>query len=155
VYWNVDAAAAPELVRLLTGGLNGAGVPFRMKVVDHPLRFDRCDAAVLYVPAPWFAETRGVVAGAAASLGRVLGRSTPAFTLPLVPGVGLAEDAGGSTSFGQRRCALLAEAVVVAHERREVHPEARLAVADERFAAEGVSLDEPYLEPALDGRHVL
>jgi HopA1 effector protein family len=155
VYWNLGAAAAPELVRLLSSALNGRRVPFRLKVLDHPLRFDRCDAAVLYLPARRFADARDDLTGAAAALARALGRRTPAFALELAPGVGLAEEAGGVLSFGQRRCALLADAVALAHERGVVAPDERLAIVAERFAEDGVSLDAPYREPALEGRHVL
>jgi hypothetical protein len=155
VYWNVGPAAAPELVRRLSSALNSRGVPFRLKVVDHPLRFERCDAAVLYLPARLFADARDDLAEAAATLARGLGRSTPAFTLETAPGVGLAEEAGGTLSFGQRRCALLADAVVLAHERGVVAPDEQLGLIVERFGEDGVSLDAPYREPALDGRHVL
>jgi hypothetical protein len=154
-YWNVGPAAAPELVRLLSTALNARGVPFRLKVADHPLRFARCDAAVLYLPASRFADVRQPLAGVAATLARALGRRIPAFTLELAPGVGLAEEAGGPLSFGQRRCALLAEAVVLAHERGVVAPDARIALVAERFGQDGVSLDAPYREPALEGKHVL
>ena len=80
-----------------------------------------------------------------------LGPQIPAFTLELAPGVGLAENAAAAESFGMRRCALLADAVVRAHE----HAIAALDAVAARFAEDGVLLDAPYLEPSLDGRHVL
>jgi HopA1 effector protein family len=57
-YWNVTAAGAPALVRELTSRLNAAGTPFRLKVVNHPARFERCDAAVLYLSGPAFMQVR-------------------------------------------------------------------------------------------------
>ena len=71
-----------------------------------------------------------------------------------MPGVGLAEDPDGE-SFGVRRCALLADGVVRAHEQRLVTTDERVDAVAARFAEDGVAIDAPYLEPALKGRHVL
>ena len=143
VYWNVTPAGAPALVDAITSRLNGDGVPFRLKVADHPYRFDRCDAAVLYLEARDFRGLRATLPEVAAEL--ALEPSTPAFTLKLAPGVGLAEDDGGE-SFGTRRCALLADAIVSAREG----PPTINAVA-ESFAEASVDIDAPY----RSGRHVL
>jgi hypothetical protein len=151
VYWNITAAGAPALVGALTARLNAAGIPFRLKVADHPYRFDRCDAGVLYVERERFRELRDLLAGVAAALATHLRRPIPALTLPLAPGVGLAEEDSGGDSFGERRCALLADGIVRAHE----HGEDPLATVADRFAEEGMRLDAPYRTPALEGRHVL
>jgi class II lanthipeptide synthase len=143
VYWNVTHAGAPALVEALTSRLNGDGVPFRLKVADHPYRFGRCDAAVLYLDARAFRTLRPTLREVAAEL--ALEPSIPAFTLELAPGVGLAEDDGGE-SFGARRCALLAEAIVYA---REASPP--IAAVAARFAEAGVDIDAPY----RSGRDVL
>jgi hypothetical protein len=155
VYWNLGPARAPDLVRSLTTELNARAVPFRLKVLDHPLRFDRSDAAVLYLPAPRFAGVRDGLARVASSLERALGRHVPAFTRELAPGVGLAEDGGGAISFGQRRCAPLAEAIVRAHDEGIRDREARIGLVAECFTRAGVRLEAPYRDPALEGRHVL
>lgn len=150
VYWSVARAGAPPLMRALTSGLNADGVPFRLKVADHPSRLDRSDAAVLYLPLEAFGLLRATLRKVA--LSTRLRRGTPAFTLELVPGVGLAEDDGASESFGVRRCALLADGIVRAHEQRTSKA---LDVVAGRFAEEGVDLDAPYREPTLAGQHVL
>ncbi|MEZ4571352.1 MAG: T3SS effector HopA1 family protein [Thermomicrobiales bacterium] len=36
VYWNLYSWGAATLVQGITGRLNGAKVPFRLKVVNHP-----------------------------------------------------------------------------------------------------------------------
>lgn len=149
VYWSVARAGAPPLMRALTSGLNADRVPFRLKVADHPSRLDRCDAAVLYLPLEAFAALRAMLREVARSTR--LRQGTPAFTLELAPGVGLAEDDGASESFGVRRCALLADGIVRAHEQRTSKA---LDVVAGRFAEEGIDLDAPYREPTLAG-HVL
>ena len=151
-YWAVTRRSAPQLVRELAGRLNREQVPFRLKVADHPARLDRCDAAVLYLPLDAFQELRPALEGVARSV--PLRRRAPAFTLALAPGVGLAEDDGGDESFGVRRCALLADAIVRTHEQRVGYADA-VDVVVARFAEDGLELDAPYREPAFAGRHVL
>jgi hypothetical protein len=151
-YWSVTRAGAPTLVRELTSRLNDDEVPFRLKIVDHPARLDRCDAAVLYLPFGAFGALRATLLEVALSM-RLRPR-VPAFTLELAPGAGLAEDDGAGDSFGVSRCELLAEGVVRAYERG-VRDDAAVDMIAERFAEAGVELDAPYREPSLAGRHVL
>jgi hypothetical protein len=154
-YWNVTAAGAAAIVRALTSRLNRERAPFRMKVADHPGRFDRCDAAVLYLPGEIFQTLKEALRETAAALAGCLRPQTPAFTLELAPGVGLAEDDGAGESFGVRRCALLADGIVRAHELGIETREARLEAIAARFAEDGVRIDAPYLDPSLAGAHVL
>jgi hypothetical protein len=153
VYWHVTDRGAPELVRALTTHLGAEGVPFRLKVADHALRYDRCDAAVLYVGLDAFDALRPFLIATAERLAHRLRPRIPAFTLALAPGAGLAEEAGASgASFGERRCEQLAEGLADAPAGDE---EARLAAVVARFERDGVAIDAPYLEPELAGRHVL
>jgi hypothetical protein len=154
VYWNVTPGGAATLIGELTARLNAAGVPFRLKVADHPFRFDRCDAAVLYVEGGVFLAIRAMLGEVAGALTGHLRPEIPAFTLRLTAGVGLAEDADGE-SFGVRRCALLADGIVRAHEYGLAAVEERVDAVAARFAEDGVAIDAPYLEPALAGRHVI
>jgi hypothetical protein len=151
VYWNVARTGAAALVGELTSRLNAGAVPFRLKVANHPLRLARCDAAVLYLAADDFPALRETLLEVAGSLTEHLRPRIPAFTLELVPGVGLAESDGTGESFGDRRCTLLADAIVRAHEQGVPGIDAVSA----RFAEAGVRMDAPYLEPSLCGRHVL
>jgi hypothetical protein len=154
-YWHVTRTGAPALMRAVTTRLNAAEVPFRLKVADHPFRLDRCDAAVLYVPADRLAAIRETLLEVATGLATHLRPEVPPFTLPLAAGVALAEDRGGVESFGTRRCRLLAEAIVRAHVEKVTGIGAQTDVVEEQFAGEGIALDAPYRDPSLDGRHVL
>lgn len=155
VYWNVGRDGAPLLVGALTSRLNAAGEPFRLKVADHPARLERCDAAVLYLSGDAFPALRDTLRQVAAELESRLQPDVPAFTLELAPGVGLAENGPEDESFGSRRCALLAEGIVRAHEQHIVRDADRVDVVAARFAEDGVLIDAPYLDPSLAGRHVL
>ena len=155
VYWHMTAPGAPALVRALSSRLNAETVPFRLKVANHPVRFDRCDAAVLYLPVEAFDVTRGMLADVATALTSWLRPRTPAFTRVLAPGLGLAESPTTGESFGKNRCALLADGIVHADERGVAPGAARIEAVIESLAESGVEIDAPYLEPSLDGLHVL
>ena len=155
VYWHITASGAPALVRALSSRLNAETVPFRLKVANHPIRFDRCDAAVLYLPIEAFEGVRAMLAHVAVTMASRLRPRIPAFTLALAPGVGLAESPATGASFGEHRCGLLADGIVGAHEQRVPSGAARVETVIENFAASGVRIDAPYLEPSLDGLHVL
>ena len=155
VYWDVGASGAPALVRALSSRLNAEEVPFRLKVADHPVRFDRCDAAVLYLPSEAFSGVRGMLAQVAATLASHLRPEIPAFTLAFAAGVGLAESTNTGESFGEHRCGLLADGIVDAAAQGVTPGPARVEAVIASLAAHGVMIDAPYLEPSLDGQHVL
>jgi hypothetical protein len=148
LYFNVSCAGAPTLIAELTSPLDRARVPFRLKVIDHPQRYGRCDAAVLYLNASDFRRTRGLLRGAVEACAGQLQPRAPVFTKPLAPGVGVGEERGGAgaESFGTRRCLLLARGAVAAHEGRIRDLHGRLATVERCFADAGIDLDAPYLE---------
>jgi class II lanthipeptide synthase len=155
VYWHITATGAPALMRALTTRFNASRTPFRLKVADHPARFDRCDAAVLYLPDARPEDAHATLLAVTAELGPHLRRAVPAFTLELAPGVGVAEHDGGPSSFGTSRCRLLAEAIVRGHALGVATVDERIGVVEERFARAGIAIDAPYRDPSLAGRHVL
>jgi HopA1 effector protein family len=153
LYFNLFASAAACLVAALTSALNGIGIAFRLKVVDAPERFSRCDAAVLYLDAGNFEPLRPVLRDVASRPG--LRELTPAFTKPLAPGIGLAEDPATGESFGSHRCRLLAEGVISAHHRGTRSPAERLTAVEAHFASQRVDLETPYLAPGSFDRYAL
>lgn len=155
VYWNVARTGAPALVGALASRLNADGAAFRLKVANHPLRLQRCDAAILYLEGDAFRQLRAALERIAGDLRTRLEPRIPAFTLDLAPGVGLAEGRGDGESFGVTRCELLADGIVRADARGAGRLADRLDEVARRFAEERISIDAPYLEPALAGRHVL
>jgi hypothetical protein len=155
VYWNTTAAGALMLMAHLTSLLNDQGLSFRLKVVAHPDAFTRCDAAVLYLLQNDFEAAAPALERAFAAVAGELGPAVPAFTKPLAPGVGLAEDPAQGTSFGWHRCGLVAEALVDAHRRGIDALERRLAGARAHFAAAGLSFEAPYLNAGSHDRYDL
>jgi hypothetical protein len=147
-YWNLRAEDAPTLIKDATRLLNDDHLPFRLKVVNDPTAYDRCDAGVLYVQRSDYERVLPVVRRILVKLGTNLKKATPVFTKVLAPGLGLAEEPAGSEgSFGQHRCRVLAEAILRIHERAVTGAADRLTVIEEAFTEEGISLAVPYLNP--------
>ena len=156
LYFNASCGGAPRLVAEITSALDRARVPFRLKVIDHPERFARCDAMVLYLHASDVRGRRRLLRRVVERCAAELHSRTPVFTKPLASGVGLGEERGGAAeSFGSRRCLVLAEAVVEAHEQRIRDRPRRLDLVERRFADAGIDLDAPYLEPGSEDGYSL
>jgi hypothetical protein len=147
VYWNLGAAGAPAYVGACTRLFNEARLPMRMKVANAPGRFDRCDAGVFYIRRADAAAAWELVRELRATLAPHLGAPTPALTKAVAPGVGVAEDPGGGESFGMHRCAIVAEALIRAHERGVGDLTERVELVAACFEEVRLSLDAPYLSP--------
>jgi hypothetical protein len=150
LYWNVTPRGAIRLIEVLTPRLNAAGIPFQLKALTNPAAYTRTDAAVLYVPGAAFAEVRDILTESYTALRADLGPLVPALTLPLAPGLGLAEDPAPGESFGLHRCALLAEALLQAYLAGQASEDQRFAAVVTRFAAAGIDLQRPYLNPGSE-----
>jgi hypothetical protein len=156
VYFNVTAAGAAALVAMSTRMLNDAQLPFRLKVLDHPTGYVRCDAAVLYLETRGFHRARAALSSIASGCARHLRAEAPAFAWPLVPGVSVGEHRPQlGASFGTSRCRLVAEGIVAAHERGERRLSDRLDAVARRFADHGLDIGVPYLTPGSSRRYAL
>jgi hypothetical protein len=146
-YWHLTPDGAATFVGSATSRLNAGRLSFRLKVLRDPSLYDRCDAGVVYARKSDYQGVSRILAGVYQEVSDALEPGIPAFTKPLAPGLGLAEDPGDGQSFGEHRCRLLAEALVAVHEAglRSV-PERTRAVAD-RFEREGLDLDAAFLNP--------
>lgn len=143
-YVHVGAADAVEFVRVATARLNRAALVFTLKVVDDPDGYDRCDTATVYARRTDRTPMTAQVMAIAARFGDRLEPAVPALTRQLARGVAFAEDPGDGRSFGQQRCALIAQAAVAAFAAGASSLEERLLIAQDLFLAAGVSPAEPW-----------
>ncbi|HYP21592.1 MAG TPA: T3SS effector HopA1 family protein, partial [Chloroflexia bacterium] len=150
LYWHVSPDGAVELMRYATGILNEAALPFRLKVLNDPTSFTRCDAGILYVSKSHYGQVASLLGSIYQAIAPNVREGTPALTKRLAPGLGVAEDPEGGASFGLHRCNILAEGLVRAYERGARSLPDRLAVVEETFAEHGINLDAPYLNPGSD-----
>lgn len=158
LYWHLASPeAAVALIAAVAPALDGAGVPWRAKVLSNPRAYRRADAGVLYLERSAFANGAvEAIAGVHAGLGDRLRPAVPLLTKRLAPGLGLAEDPGGGRSFGQHRCQLLAGALERAHREGLRSEGERLAAVVAAFEEAGLDPRRPYLGPgSTDGYPVL
>ena len=146
-YWNIAAEGAAELLQLVSAELNRWQVPFRFKTGVQPGMLARCDSAVLYVPRRCSPITHELVLEIRNRLRSALRADVPLFTLRLTPGLAFAEDPGTQESFGMARCRVLAHGIWLAYEQGARPTNERLAIVEQRFRAEGLSLERPWLNP--------
>ena len=147
LYWNVRAEGAVTLMRTVTRGLNRFQVPFRLKSLTNSAFYTRNDAAVLYVDKRFFRVTARVLADIYEEVSQHLRPDAPLFTKPLADGLALAEEPYTGESFGMQRCRILAEGILSAHARGARDEAARLEEVERHFAAYGLKLEAPYLNP--------
>lgn len=150
LYWNIDAAGAPALVRTLTAGLGGLGVAYAMKVPSEATGFGRRDAAVLFLGGVDFTSAGTMLRAAHADLAGVLAPETPALTRRLAAGLGCADEPLTGESFGMSRCRLIAEALTSVLQTGQRDPEVLLRAIHARFRAEGLDPERPHLNAATE-----
>jgi hypothetical protein len=146
-YWNLTAAGAAPFIRATTSTLNAWNLPFRVKVANHPSRFNRCDAGVLYLPITDYELAGRVLGRILKAVTSYLKQGTPALTKMLAPGLGWAEDPPSAESFGTHRCGLIADGMLRACEHGKNTLQSRLEMVEARFKKAGISLEEPFLNP--------
>jgi hypothetical protein len=147
LYWNLTSEGAVHFVRSVTSKLNKNGLPFKLKIVNDPLRYTRCDVAILYIHKTDYLIIGQILAKLYPKVSKYLKNSVPALTKPLAPGIGLAEDPEQGLSFGMHRSKLLADGIIRAYEQGKKSLHERLQVVEERFAEDGIDLEKPYLNP--------
>ncbi|MBV8772805.1 MAG: hypothetical protein JO166_10840 [Deltaproteobacteria bacterium] len=146
-YWNLTASGAVSFMHNATRLLNEAHLPFHLKVLRDPELYTRCDAGVLYAPKQNYDAMAEVLVKLYRLTAGKLKPSTPAFTKTLAPGLGLAESPRSTESFGEHRCALLANAMVLAHEHDVESISDRLGFVMQHFEREQINMDAPFLNP--------
>jgi hypothetical protein len=148
IYWNLRAEGAAQFVGRATGLLNGSQVPFRLKVLNEPDFYHRCDAGVLYIHRTDYSRAAPTLTTVYRDLRSMLDPTTPPFTKRLAPGLAVAEEpATVGESFGTHRCRLVADALIAAYEETCNDLRARRDAVAQRFSDEGLRLAEPHLNP--------
>jgi len=147
VYWHLAPTGAARLVDLMTNHLNQAGIGFQLKVLSEPLRYHRTDPAVLYLARADCPQAWPVLRRIHDEIAPWLRSRISLLVKRMAPGVGLAEDPGDGSSFGEHRGRLLA-AILADPEWSALDSMAeRIAFVSSRLARDGYDLDRIYLNP--------
>ena len=146
-YWNLSVEGAVRFIRDATAMLNQTNLPFKLKVLNDPNQFTRCDTVVLYIRRSDYDAASEILSTIYSVVSTSLRQRTPVFTKRLASGLGLAEDPGQEESFGEHRCRILAEGMIRAYEQCKKSLDERLQIVEDCFAEAGITLEKPFLNP--------
>jgi hypothetical protein len=147
LYWHLAPAGAERLVGEMTQHLNRAGIGFQLKILSEPLRYHRTDPAVLYLARGDYPKARPILRQVHAEIGHWLRSTMSLLVKRMAPGVGLAEDPGDGSSFGEHRGRLLA-GILTEPEWGVLHSQTeRIAWVSSRLERDGYVLNRIYLNP--------
>ena len=148
IYLNIAPSLAAPLVRALLHGREVERLVFEAKVTNDPGAYCRADTGVVYASPPDVEKMLELVRDLQREHPDGFRDGTPLFTREVLRGVALAEspvaqEGEVAESYGQHRCALVANAVL---ERLQAgrSPEEWHAAVERAFAAEGLSLGRPW-----------
>ena len=141
-YWNARPDGLGRVVNRLTGWLAG-DLAHAMKVQADRGALWRPDVVVVYVDAASAKALEPDLVGLAARMAGDLDPPTPRLARVLAPGLAVADGAVGARSFGQVRCAIVADALVGA----ALSGTDPLAALVRRFELAGYDPTRPELGP--------
>jgi hypothetical protein len=147
-YLGIESSAAPAVLGTIVGELDRRGIRYTFKVLSDPASYPRPDAAVLYAARQDLDAVHRVVLGLHDDHPARFRPAVPLFTLRVRDGIAVAEDPPRATvplSFGQHRCRLVAKGIVDAGPDADAATRFRSVAAS--FAAAGISVDTPHLNP--------
>lgn len=152
-YFNVRPDHAPELAEVLTKELNAAGIKFQYKMPEKLSKFDRSDAAVLYVEKGQAEAVQKIITQHAKANRAHFAEGSPAFTEVVEKGIARADEplqlrqppGELQHSFGTSRSSIIAEAVKKAPPNAT--PAEVQALVRQNFQKYGIDPDKPWLNP--------
>jgi hypothetical protein len=149
IYWSLSPAGAVAVMSSLTQKLNEINVPFTFKVLYNPSDYQRHDSGVLYFDKHCYQSVHPILQSVYAEHQSHFLAETPLFTKLLVPGLGLAEEPNQRfavvESFGQNRCQIVANGLLIAHQKQDNSAEGRMSSILEQFLLLGIDIQKPYL----------
>lgn len=148
LYFALTRGGAVPWVHTLTKEFNEAGIPFTAKTDGDPEGYRRADAAVLYVARDRWHDLQQPLRAIYRVVQPYLREKRPLFTLPLAPGLALAEEPRNGGSFGASRSSHCA--VGLWNARGESDPATRLKAIVAAFESAGVPPEKPWLATTED-----
>jgi hypothetical protein len=145
VYLHLLPATAPEVFARVLRALDSSGLPFTARVLDDPVAFGRPDSAVVHVARELVPTVVRVAVAERCRASSPFGRSVPAFTREVLPGVSVADDPGTGGSFGRHRCRTIADALAGAGPAAD--RDGRLAAVRTALVTDGLDLRALHLNP--------
>ena len=150
-YLAPQPARLGDVVQALSNALDQACLPYLLKYPSEPAAWLRQDAVVLYVAARHGRHVHRLLGHQADWLRTRLRSTSPLWTLPLLPGLGFAQDPDDGRSFGESRCRALALGLLDA----ACHGADLRQAVQAQFDLCGIDWDHPHLEADPEDRYGL
>jgi hypothetical protein len=149
IYFNLTPEGAVTVMGSLTRRLNEKAIPFNFKVLYNPKNYGRHDSGVLYFDKSDYEGVREVLQALYRENQAYFQPEVPLFTMPLAPGLGLAEEPdqkfAQKESFGMNRCQIVANGLLDAWHQGNNLREERMNAIIRQFTRLGLDLQHPYL----------
>ena len=147
-YWNINPGGAMKLIHNITTIFNKINLPFKLKIINDPARFTRCDSAVLYVEKKNYLSILPYLQKIHKKIYLYMNNLVPSFTKKIAKGLAIAEDPGISTneSFGTNRCRILAEGLVKIFEIDNLGSPEKIKIIIDCFKENNINLEKPYMK---------
>ncbi len=149
IYFNLTPEGAIAVMGSLTRRLNEKAIPFNFKVLYNPKDYGRHDSGVLYFDKSDYEVVRDVLSAVYGETRSHFQDEVPLFTMPLAPGLGLAEEPdqkfADQESFGMNRCQIVANGLLEAWYQGDDSPEERMKAIYRHFCLLGIDLQRLYL----------
>jgi HopA1 effector protein family len=145
VYWSVGWDSIGAVLRRLVPVLDAADRPWSLKCPTQAAEFTRIDSLVVYVARADWPVFEAPVRALALRLSAYLRHSVPPLTLPIASGVALADSPARTQSFGQSRCAALAEGARALLARPDIEMPEAIALLKNCLRARAINPDRPWV----------
>ena len=142
LYLNARPATAPRVIHELTVALEP--LPHQLKCSALPAACERVDAVVVYHEREARKRVLDALLARWDALGPLLDPAVPPLTCEVRPGLAWADDVDPARSYGENRCALLAEAIEAAGAAWEANEDERLALLVAGLREAGVDPQAPW-----------
>ena len=145
IYWSVGWDCVSIVLRRLVPVLDAVAKPWSLKCPTHAAEFARIDSLVVYVAQADWPVFESPIHALAPELASYLRDDVPPLTLLLARGVALADSPSQTQSFGQNRCAALAEGVRTLLVHTGVERSEAIALLKESLRASGIDPAKPWV----------
>ena len=149
IYFNLTSDGAVAVMGSLTQQLNEQNLPFDFKVLYNPQDYQRHDSGVLYFDKSNYEQVHQILQRIYQEHQPHFKAEVPLFTLPLAPGLALAEEPDQKfaerESFGMNRCQIIANGLLEAWHQGRNLPDEKIQAIFEQFSLSDIDSNHTYL----------
>ena len=151
IYFNLSSEGAVAVMDNLTEELNAIALPFTFKVLYNRSDYNCYDSGVLSFDKRDYQAIFPILQAIYIEHRSHFQPEVPLFTKFLAPGLALAEEPDQKffeqDNFGRNRCQMVTNGLLIARQKGDESPQARIAEIVQQFFLMEIELQHPYLNP--------